>query len=114
MKKLFKSKKGFTDIFIGAAVLAIFFITAVLIPPIAESLNTEADTFDTDNLDQNVKNNADSINILSVSGLLITVLKLGLWDVGNTLSLPFWADAFYTFLGMVLFVIALRTVRGVG
>lgn len=114
MKKLFRSKKGFTDIFIGAGILAIFFFTAVLIPPIAVALNTNVDTFDTDNLDQNVKNNADSINVLSVSGLLITILKLGLWDVGNTLSLPFWADAFYSFLGLILFVIALRTVRGVG
>ncbi len=114
MKKLIKSKKGFTDILIGATILGIFFFTAILITPISEGLNANVDTFDTDNLDQNIKNNAESISVFSVGTLLISMLKLGLWDVGNTLGLNFIVDAFYTFLGIILFFIVVRTVRGVG
>ena len=62
--KILKSKKGFTDILIGSIILAIFFFTAILIPPISADLEADVDTFDTDNLAQNVKDNSESISIV--------------------------------------------------
>ena len=114
MIKFLKSKKGFTDIFIAAIILSIFFFTALLIEPINQSFDADLDTFDTDNLAQNVRNRGDSISILNTGSLLSNILKLAFWDIGGTLNLNFVIQGFFSLLGIILFVIVVRTVRGVG
>ncbi len=111
MKKLFpEGKKAVNDISIIAVLTFILFGTAIIIPFVNSAVGTDADTFDIDNFEGNVRDDATSVSTISAFTVLITVLKLGLYDVGNTLGLPFWLDAIYTVIGLTLIIVIARNV----
>ncbi len=111
MKKLFPTgKKAVNDISIIAVLTFILFATAIIIPFVNDAVGTEADTFDTDNLDTTVKEKADSVSTISAFTVLVTMLKLALFDVGNSLGLPFWLDAIYTVMGIILILVIARNI----
>lgn len=106
--KLLKNKKAFNDVVIIAISLSILLFTSVFIPSINASFGTSADVYDVDGNLQDVRNDADSISNLSAFTVLLNLLKLGLWDVGNTLQLPFWLDIVFSLIAIVLIVTVAR------
>jgi len=91
--KLFKNKKGINDISIIAVILSIFLLTSVMITFVNAEFGVGADTFDTDAFESNVKGDADSVSSISAFRVLVTALKLAVFDWGNTLGLPFWLSS---------------------
>lgn len=105
-----KGKKGINDISIIAILTFILFATAIIIPFVNEEFNIVADNFDTEGFEANVKNDAESVTAFSAFTVLVTVLKLALFDVGNSLGLPFWLDAIYTVIGIILILVIGRNI----
>ena len=111
LSKLFPTgKKAVNDISIIAVLTFILFGTAIIIPFVNSSLGTDSDTFDTGNFEGNVRDDAESVSAISAFTVLVTVLKLGLFDVGNSLGLPFWLDAIYTVIGIILIIVIARNI----
>ena len=110
MFKIFKDKKAINDISIIAVISFIFLATAVMIPFINSEFGTTASTFDIDNLESDVKEDATSISRLSGFGVLKTVIQLAVFDFGNSLGLPFWLDLLYTGLGIIFILVIARNI----
>lgn len=108
--KLFKSKKGINDISIIAIILSIFLFTSVMIEFINAEFGIGADTFDRDNLETLTKADADSVSKISGFTILLTVLKLAIFDWGNTLGLPFWLDIMYVILAIIFVLVIARNI----
>ena len=108
--KLFSNKKGINDISIIAIISFIFFLTAIIIPFANEATGGTADTFNTENLEGNVKVDAENVNVLNAFDVLLTMLKLALFDFSNTLGLPFWLDALYTMLAIIFIIVIARNI----
>ncbi len=108
--KLFSSKKAINDISIIAIIVFIFFASAIIIPFVNAEFGTASDTFDTDNFDSNIKDDAENITTLTAFKVLITVIKLAIFDFGNTLGLPFWLDAIYTVLAILFVLVIARNI----
>lgn len=108
--KLFKNKKGINDISIISVITSIFLLTAIIIPFVNAEFGTDSDTFNTEAFEQNVKKDAESVTTLSAFGILITLMKLALFDVGNTLNLPFWLDIVYTLLAVIFITVVARNI----
>ena len=112
------NKKAQGDLGIITIILSIFLLTAILIEPVNQSFDVQADTLDTDRVTDNVRDNAEELDtvtdfILSFK-VLGNILKLAFFDFGNTLNLPFWLDAVFTLLFIVFVVFVIRLIRGVG
>ena len=105
-KKLWKSKKGFNDLVILAGITSILLISAFVIPLTQDAFGQPQTTFDSDNLKDNLQNEAESVNSISAFGILTTFLKLIFWDVSGSLALPAWLQVFYT----IIFIVAVLTV----
>ena len=111
VKKLFpKNKKAINDISIIAIIFFIFFATSIIIPFVNAEFDIQSDTFDNDNLESQVKADAENVNVLSAFTVLLTVLKLALFDFGNTLGLPFWLDGIYTVLAIIFILVIGRNI----
>lgn len=110
VKKLFNGKKGINDISIIAVILSIFLFTSIMITFVNAEFGTTVDTFDNDQFTSNVKNDADSVSAVSGFTVLITALKLAIFDWGNTLGLPFWLDIFYVILSIVFVLVIARNI----
>lgn len=108
--KLFKDKKAINDISIIAVLSFILIGTAVMIPFASSITNENFDTFNESTFERNVKNDAENAGTISAFTILITFFKLAFFDVGNSLGLPFWLDAIYTVIGLVLILVIARNI----
>ena len=63
-----------------------------------------------DGIIDEAKGQTGSVNSISALGIITTVIKLGTFDFGNTLGLPFWLDAIYTVLGVLFIVVIARNI----
>lgn len=105
IKKYFpKGKKGLNDISIITIILFIFLATSIIIPFVNAEFETTADTFDNDEFTQGINDDAENVSTFSAFTILITATKLALHDFGDTLGLPFWLDAIFSALGIVLLI----------
>ena len=109
-KLLPRGKKGINDISILAVIGFIFFGTAIIIPFINSAFDTTSDNFDTEQFSSGVQDDAESVSALSAFQVLLTILKLAFFDFGNTLSMPFWLDAIYTFLAVIFIAVVARNI----
>jgi len=100
------------DLSIAVIILGIFIATAILITPIAGAFDVNIDELDSDNYISNIKDETRSVGIINTLTVMINVGKLATFDFGNTLNLPFWLDAFYTFLAIIFLIFVIRTIRG--
>ncbi len=105
-----KGKKAINDISIIAVLTFILFGTAIIIPFVNEAVGTDADTFNTGNLEGQIRDDAESASTISAFTVLITMFKLAIFDFGDTLELPFWLDAIYTVLGIILIIVIARNI----
>ena len=110
INKFFKDKKGINDISIIGVILSIFIFSALLIPFINGAVDANADSYDTDNLGEEIQEDAESINTLSLFGVVKTVAKLASWDIGNTLNLPWWLDGIYFILAVIFILVLARNI----
>lgn len=108
--KFFNNKKGFNDITIVAVIVFILLGTAVIIPFINSAFNQNIDNFDRDNFEGNVKSDAENVSSFNAFQVLLTLLKLAFFDFGNSLGLPFWLDAIYTGLAIILILAVARNI----
>ncbi len=112
--KMFNNKKAINDISIIAIILFILFGTAIIIPFINSAVGTSADTFDTDKYETDIRGKGEDIKgritDISALGVFVNVLKLAFFDFGNTLKLPFWVDAIYTILTVILVLTIARNI----
>ncbi len=109
-EKMFRSKKGINDISIIAVILSIFLMTGVAIPFVNAEFDTNFANLDEDTLTQNVRNDAESVTAISAFTVLVTVVKLAIFDFGNTLGLPFWLDIIYTLLAVIFVLVIARNI----
>lgn len=105
-----KGKKGINDISIIAILSSILLATAIIIPFVNVEFGTTSDTFDDEAFKTNVKDEAENVNTISAFTILTTFLKLAFFDVGNSLGLPFWLDALYTLIGLILILVIARNI----
>ncbi len=105
-----RGKKAINDISIIAVLTFILFGTAIIIPFVNEAVGTDADTFNTDNLEGKIRDDAESASTISAFTVLVTMFKLAVFDFGDTLELPFWFDAIYTVLGIILIIVIARNI----
>lgn len=107
---LWKSKKGYNDMYLLSLVLGVFLLTAVLLPLIQSSFGTSQSRFDNDAFRQDVQEGSKSLTNLNAFTVFSTVFKLAFWDFGDTLDLPVWVDAFYTLLAVLTTLIVARNI----
>jgi len=111
MFKIFKSKKGSTNtLTILAILITIQVISAVLITYINAEYGTSGESYNVDNIKDNALQETENINILSGGVILLNVIKLSIWDVGNTLKLPFWLDIFFTLVTIMILFTGFRMI----
>lgn len=110
MKKLLMSKRGFNDMTIIAGILAIFFITAIIIPLITAEFGDASNTYDTEAYESNIKSGAESVSTLSAFTILLNVMKLAFYDFSDDLSLPFWLDMVFSLLAILLILTIARNI----
>ena len=116
--KLFKSKKAINDISIIAVILAVFLLTAIIIPFINVEFGTNAASLDPDKIKQDLRDDAEKIPkssaILGVSigafDVMKNIVKLAIHDFGDTLGLPFWLDLIYTLLAIIFILVIARNI----
>lgn len=107
---MLQSKKGINDISIIAVITAIFLLTAVTIPFVNAEFDTTFAPLNPDDTVQQVRNDGESISALSAFSVLTTMLKLAVFDVGDTLRLPFWLDITYTLMAVIFFLVIARNI----
>ncbi len=108
--KLFLSKKAVNDISIISVLVIILLGTSIIIPFVDASFDLTTANFDEQKFEQDLKNDADSINAISAFTVLGTLIKITTFDFGNSLGLPFWLDAIYTVMAIILITVISRNI----
>lgn len=109
--KLFpRGKKGINDISIIMIITMIFFATSIIIPFVNAEFSTNTDTFDEDNFQGLVEEEARDVSTVSAFDIIIVFFKLALFDWDNTLNLPFWLQGIYTVLALILILVIARNI----
>ena len=105
--KLFRNKKGFNDMFILWIIIMIFVLTATFTPFVRDSLLGVGGDFDADSTLNQAQQDAVDVSTFNAFKIMVTILKLGFFNIGNTLLLPFWLSIFFQVLSTVfIFIIA--------
>ena len=113
--KIFKDKKGINDMSILAIILSIFLLTSIIIPFINSEFDTEYAEYDLEGkIIQPVKDDSESASRINIFTILLTMLKLAIWDFGNSLDMPFWLQAIYSILGLIFILVISRNIWGGG
>jgi len=108
--KISKSKKGTNDISILGIILSIFFLTALIIPFINDEFGTGYAEYNADGELVELRDNAGSTSSVNPFNIFVTMLKLSVWDFGNSLGLPVWIDIVYTILAILFMLIIARNI----
>lgn len=109
-KRLFKSKKGFNDVSIISILLAVLLLSAVLIPYVTAEFGADADDWDTVDYESEIKDDARDVSSINAFTVLVNVMRLAFWDIGDELALPFWLDLIYTLIAVILIIVIARNV----
>lgn len=101
---------GYAIIFI----VILLSVVAFAVPLLADAINSDTTVADIGQIEDSVRDSSDSIGILTAGKVLIDIFTFALFGWGNALGLPTWLALFFTLLGISLFVLGFRTIRGVG
>ena len=110
MKKLIRSKKGVNDVSILAGILALFLITATIIPFINEEFSTGYSEFNIDGTVDKVNQEGQDVSTINAFQVLSTVGKLAFWDFSGGLNLAWPLQAFFSVLSILFIVIISRNI----
>jgi len=110
-----KGKKGFGGD--GYAMILIVFILASVafgVPLIANAIGSDVSTANIDGIHDSVQESSESISILNAGSVLLEIFTFALFGWGDALGLPSWLALVFTLLAVSLFILGVRTIRGVG
>lgn len=99
----------------GFAIILIVIILSIVgfsIPLVASAINSDVDAVSIDNVEKNVRESSDSISLLDAGGVLLSIFSFALFGWGDALGLPSFMALMFTLLGISLFILGLRTIRG--
>jgi hypothetical protein len=97
------------DISILSGIIAIFLISSLIIPYVNSAFDSDYNSYDSEYYNNEVRA-VDSVNTINVFSVFSTFIKIALWDIGDTLNLPWFLDAFYTLLTAIATLIIIRNV----
>lgn len=109
-RRMISNRKGFNDMFIIFVILGILIGTATIIPYLNAAQITQTAELDTDGVVSDIQQGSENVNAISAFTILLSVLKLSLFDFGDTLGLPWWLDLFYTLLATLLIITVARNI----
>lgn len=110
-----KNKKGFGgDGFAIILIVVILASVAFAVPLIASAIDSDTSTANIDGIEQEIRDSSDSISILGAGKVLIEIFTFALFGWGDALGLPAGLAFFFVLLAVALFILGLRTIRGVG
>lgn len=110
IKKLFRNRKAFNDIVIIATIMSILLVSAFVIPYLSDLSGENYDEYDDDTYIDDIHGEATSVNQLNAFTVLINVLKLASFDIGNTLDLPLFLRLIYGIMGVILILVVARNI----
>lgn len=108
--KIFSDKKAINDISIIAILTFILLGTAIVIPFMDSVTAQSTDNFDNDAFSSGIQGDAENTSTISAFRVLITMFKLAFFDIGNTLGLPFWLDAIFSVISIILILVIARNI----
>jgi len=104
--KLFANKKGVNDVSIIAIILSIFIFSALALTFVNAEFGTSDTGFNTEGVSNNlVSEDLSNVSDIGVGSILVSLGKVFFWTFGD---FPFWLDAIYTILRIMLLVILIR------
>ncbi len=104
--KMFNSKKGFEGSGIVLIILFIFVGIGVIIPFVNQEFDVTGSTFDTENVaDELIGEEFDDVSKVNAGDILSSVGKMFFWTFGD---LPFWMDAIFVVLRVILLAILIK------
>ncbi len=113
--KLFRNKRGVNDISIASGIITVFILLGVFLPFINSSLSVQSPSVNTTSIQTNVGQDVANIDgsFTTVSGLkiIVSVLKMFFWTFGD---LPFWLDAIFVILRIILVLILIKYIPFIG
>ena len=85
----------------------LLFLASTVITFINEDFQTESSVFDVEGNVIQTREAAENVKTTNAFKVMLNVLKIGLWDVGDSLNLPFWLDLLFSVIGTtIIFIIA--------
>lgn len=114
MKILPKGKKGFNNVILLVTIITIQLLSAIFLPMVTAEVGTTTTEYATSEYQQNIIDEAESVNALNFLTVIINMVKLSTYDIGDTLGLPLWLDLAYTMLFITSIIIAVIIIRGGG
>lgn len=104
--RLFRNKRGINDISIIAVILFIFIGTGITLVFVNDEFDITGSEFDTEGIaDDLISSEVEDVSSIGVSATLASVGKVFFWTFGD---LPFWLDAVFLVLRIILLVILIR------
>lgn len=91
-----------------AGILSVFLLSALILPLVTSAFGETADEWDTEGYETDIKEEARDVSTISAFSVIVNVMKLAFWDVGDELGLPFWLDLIFTLLAVVLILTVAR------
>lgn len=111
MKKLMKSRKGYANMVIVSIIITVFLLTATLIPYLNEAFDENFTELNTGDIESDAKEKAtlEKTSALNIWEILLNILKLATWDIGDTLGLYWWIDIVFTLM-LIILVLTVATI----
>ena len=104
--KLFNSKKGFEGSGTVLIILFIFIGIGIIIPFVNNAFDIEGSTIDTENpADELIAEEFTDASDVNAGDILKSVGKMFFWTFGD---LPFWLDAIFVVLRIILLAILIK------
>ena len=110
MLTVLKSKKGVNDVSIMWGIVIIFVLIGAIIPFVNDAFNTDENEFNNAQFDQNIDDETDFTSI-SATTILSSIASMFFFTFGN---LPFWLDAIFIVVRVMLGVLIYRQIRSGG
>lgn len=105
-----RSKKGFNDMVLLAGLFSILALASAIIPYMNSALDTRGSTFNANTNADEFRDNAENVSTFNAFSVLLTFLKFGLFDIGNTLNLPFWLDTIFAVMFYIFTITIARNI----
>lgn len=104
--KMLNSKKGFSGSGIVLIILFIFVGIGIILPFVNEEFDIDGSTFDTENpANELIGEEFSDVSDVSAGDIIVSIGKMFFWTFGD---LPFWMDAIFIVLRIILLMILIK------
>ena len=105
--KMFNNKKGFQGASIVLIILFIFVGVGIILPYVNEEFDISGSDIDVENVGEElVEGSIEDVSSIGIGDVLKSVGKMFFWTFGD---LPFWLDAIFIVLRIILVLILIKT-----